>query len=144
MHAPYALQCENSVVEALQVPKASYACVHMPTTILWATTTTLTTATMPLSFVVECACLVWVFWCFAVLCLCVVFVFVVCVVCVWPVFCFTFRVNPNLMTCPCRQVEALASLAARYLEKKTRQFFDFFCAPPSSCFPGFTRGWPDD
>jgi len=25
----------------------------------------------------------------------------------------------------------LSLLAARYLEKKTRQFFDFFCAPPS-------------
>ena len=23
-----------------------------------------------------------------------------------------------------------ASVAARYLEKKTRRFFDFFCAPP--------------
>jgi len=32
------------------------------------------------------------------------------------------------------------SLAARYLEKKTRRFSDFFCAPPPSCFPGFTRG----
>jgi len=31
------------------------------------------------------------------------------------------------------------SLAARYLEKKTRRFFDLFCAPPRSCFPGFTR-----
>jgi len=35
------------------------------------------------------------------------------------------------------------SLAARCLEKKTRRFVDFF-APPPSCFPGFTRGWPDD
>jgi len=31
------------------------------------------------------------------------------------------------------------ALAARYLEKKTRRFFDLFCAPPRSCFPGFTR-----
>ena len=35
--------------------------------------------------------------------------------------------------------QQLPSLAARYLEKKTRRFFDFF-APPPSCFPGFTRG----
>ena len=36
------------------------------------------------------------------------------------------------------------SLAARYLEKKIRRFFDCFRAPPPSCFPGFTRGSPDD
>jgi len=34
------------------------------------------------------------------------------------------------------------SLAARYLEKKTRRFFDYFRAPP--CFPGLTRGEPED
>ena len=31
------------------------------------------------------------------------------------------------------------SLAARYLEKKTRRFLIFFALPPF-CFPGFTRG----
>ena len=32
------------------------------------------------------------------------------------------------------------SLAARYLEKKTRRWFDFFGPPPHpSCFPGLTR-----
>jgi len=38
------------------------------------------------------------------------------------------------------RVSWLPSLAARYLENKTRRFFDCFRAPPPSCFPGFTRG----
>jgi len=37
----------------------------------------------------------------------------------------------------------LTSLAARYLEKKTRRFFDLFCAPPRS-FPRVHPSWPDD
>jgi len=35
--------------------------------------------------------------------------------------------------------QSFPSLAARYLEKKTCRYFDFFATPPS-CFPGLTRG----
>jgi len=36
-----------------------------------------------------------------------------------------------------RRQAAQPSLAARYLENKTRRFFDFFCTPPPpSCSPG--------
>jgi len=38
-----------------------------------------------------------------------------------------------------RELSEASLLAARYLEKKTRRFFDLFCAPPRFCFPGFTR-----
>jgi len=52
------------------------------------------------------------------------------------------RVNPAVWRIA--ETMQLASLAARYLEKKTRRFFWFFSRPPPSCFPRFTRGWPDD
>ena len=57
--------CKHSPLFCNKPPSAK-----PPTTILWATTTSLTTATKLLSFVVECVCLVcvWVFWCFAILC----------------------------------------------------------------------------
>jgi len=39
----------------------------------------------------------------------------------------------------CGRKVGYPSLAARYLEKKTRRFFVFVATPPRSCFPGFTR-----
>ena len=53
---------------------------------------------------------------------------------------------PRSVPCACALVLPVVfepSLAARYLEKKTRRIFVFLAPPPSS-FPGFTRGGPDD